>query len=219
MVHFKTVGMRISTITKLKFFQPFAFIYCVLLIIVTITSWKRQTCTHFCYVHNNLNFLFDTWIAFAWSLLNNWRFSNIDVMPPFSHDNGVEQVRKAFNFSMFFSHLSQQPNHAPLKQKPIFFGPLFFCQTRPRSFFILHNFISSFNNKTLVHNEIVLSSIMLKLTLQFNKEFGAHCFSIITTTGLTHGSRCNSFISHRNKSPNNLVINVFNIFSTILQLR
>jgi hypothetical protein len=43
----------------------------------------KQTCTHFCYVHNNLNFLFDTWITFAQPLLNNWRFSNIDIMPPF----------------------------------------------------------------------------------------------------------------------------------------
>jgi hypothetical protein len=38
LVHFKTVGMRISTITKLKIFQPFAFIYFVLYIIFTITS-------------------------------------------------------------------------------------------------------------------------------------------------------------------------------------
>lgn len=148
MVHFKIIGMRISTITKFKLFWPFAFFNFFLYIIFIITSWTRQTCTHFCYVHNNLNFLFDTWIAFARPLLNNWKFSNIDVIPPFFHDNGFEQARKVLSFSfMFFSHLSQQPNYAPLKQKPIFFGPNYFGQTTPRSFFILHNFISSFNNK------------------------------------------------------------------------
>jgi len=131
LVHFKIVGMRISTITKLKLFRPFAFIYFVLYIIFT-----HIACTHFFYVHNNLNFLFDTWIAFAWPLLNNWRFSNIDVMPPFFHHNGVEQVRKTLNFSfMFFFHLSQQPNHAPLQQKPIIFWTKLFWQNNTKKFF------------------------------------------------------------------------------------
>ncbi len=83
LVRFETIGMWISTINKLKLFQASTFIYFVLYIIFTITSWMKQTCTHFCYVHNNLNFLFDTWITFAQPLLNNWRFSNIDIMPPF----------------------------------------------------------------------------------------------------------------------------------------
>jgi len=141
-------------------------------------------------------------------------------MPPFSHDNGVEQTRKTLNLSfMFFSHLSQQPNHAPLKQNPIIFWTKLFWPNNTKKFFHFAQPDFIIQQQNLVHNEIVLSSIMPKLTLQFNKEFGTHCFFIITNTSFTHGSCCNRFISHGNNSPNNLVNSVFNIFSTILQLR